>query len=97
MLSSNTFGEFGRKPQGEYMSYLVLKGTVIGGKQVRAGDVVEVDAVEAKELVGIGRITKVVGIGGITKADSKPVETQDRSIGLSEETKPTRRTRRKAK
>jgi hypothetical protein len=85
MLSSNTFGEFGRKPKGEYMSYLVLKGTVIGGKQVRAGDVVEVDAVEAKELVGIGRITKV---------DSKPVETVDRSIGLSEETKPKRRTRR---
>jgi hypothetical protein len=68
------------------MSYLVLKGTVIGGKQVRAGDVVEVDAVEAKELVGIGRITKV---------DSKPVETVDRSIGLSEETKTKRRTRRK--
>ena len=87
MLSSNTFGEFGRKPKGEYMSYLVLKGTVIGGKQVRAGDVVEVDAVEAKELVGIGRITKV---------DSKPVETVDRSIGLSEETRPKRRTRRKA-
>ena len=86
MLSSNTFGEVGRKRTGEYMSYLVLKGTVIGGKQVRAGDVVEVDAVEAKELVGIGRITKV---------DSKPVETVDRSIGLSEETKPKRRTRRK--
>jgi hypothetical protein len=85
MLSSNTFGEFGRKRTGEYMSYLVLKGTVIGGKQVRAGDVVEVDAVEAKELVGIGRITKV---------DSKPVETVDRAVGLQEETKPKRRTRR---
>jgi hypothetical protein len=85
MLSSNTFGEFGRKPKGEYMSYLVLKGTVIGGKQVRAGDVVEVDVVEAKELVGIGRITKV---------DSKPVETVDRAVGLQEETKPKRRTRR---
>jgi hypothetical protein len=86
MLSSNTFGEFGRKPKGEYMSYLVLKGTVIGGKQVRAGDVVEVDAVEAKELVGIGRITKV---------DSNPVETVDRAVGLSEDSKPKRRTRRK--
>jgi hypothetical protein len=70
------------------MSYLVLKGTVIGGKQVRAGEVVEVDAVEAKELVGIGRITKV---------ESKPVETVDRAVGLSEDSKPTRRTRRKAK
>jgi hypothetical protein len=86
MLSSNTFGEYGRKPKGEYMSYLVLKGTVIGGKQVRAGDIVEIDGIEARELVGIGRITKV---------ESKPVETQDRSIGLSEETKPKRRTRRK--
>jgi hypothetical protein len=85
MLLSNTFGEYGRKPKGEYMSYLVLKGTVIGGKQVRAGDVVEIDGIEARELVGIGRITKV---------ESKPVETQDRSIGLSEETKPKRRTRR---
>ena len=85
MLSSNTFGEYGRKPKGEYMSYLVLKGTVIGGKQVRAGDVVEIDGIEARELVGIGRITKVEG---------KPVETVDRAIGLEEETKPKRRTRR---
>jgi hypothetical protein len=68
------------------MSYLVLKGTVIGCKQVRAGDVIEIDDIEAKELVSIGRITKV---------ESKPFETQDRSIGLSEETKPKRRTRRK--
>lgn len=86
MLSSNTFGEFGRKPKGEYMSYLVLKGTVIGGKQVRAGDVIEIDGIEARELVGIGRVSEV---------ESKPVEIQDRSIGLSEETKPNRRTRRK--
>jgi hypothetical protein len=86
MLSSNTFGEFGRKPKGEYMSYLVLKGTVIGGKQVRAGDVIEIDGIEARELVGIGRVSEF---------ESKPVETQDRSIGLSEETKPKRRTRRK--
>ena len=85
MLLSSLFKEQRRKPKGESMSYLVLKGTVIGGKQVRAGDVVEVDAVEAKELIGIGRITKV---------DSKPVETVDRSIGLQEETKPKRRTRR---
>lgn len=69
------------------MSYLVLKGTVIGGKQVRAGDVIEIDGIEARELVGIGRVSEV---------ESKPVEIQDRSIGLSEETKPNRRTRRKA-
>lgn len=69
------------------MSYLVLKGTVIGGKQVRAGDVVEVDGIEARELVGIGRIAKV---------EKQEVKTVDRSIGLKEETKPKRRTRRKA-
>lgn len=68
------------------MSYLVLKGTVIGGKQVRAGDVIEIDGIEARELVGIGRVSEV---------ESKPVEIQDRSIGLSEETKPNRRARRK--
>ena len=87
MLSSNTFGEFGRKPKGESMSYLVLKGTVIGGRQVRAGDVVEVDGVDARELVGMGRITEVV------KTETK---VEDRSIGLTEETKPKRRTRKKA-
>ena len=74
MLSSNTFGEFGRKRTGEYMSYLVLKGTVIVGKQVRAGDVVEIGASEARELMSTGKICK---------AETKVVETVDRSIGLS--------------
>jgi len=87
MLSSNTFGEFGRKPKGEYMSYLVLKGTVIGGKQVRAGDVVDVSGVEARELLAIGRIAE------FTKSETK---VEDRAIGLTEDTKPKRRTRKKA-
>ena len=87
MLSSNTFGEFGRKPKGESMNYLVLKGTVIGGKQVRAGDVVDVSGVEAKELLAIGRIAEV------TKSETK---VEDRAIGLTEDTKPKRRTRKKA-
>lgn len=87
MLLSNTFGEYGRKPKGEYMTYIVLKGTVIGGKRVNAGDVVEVDGIEARELVGIGRISKI---------EKQEVKTVDRSIGLKEETKPKRRTRRKA-
>jgi len=69
------------------MSYLVLKGTVIGGKQVRAGDVVEVEGVEARDLMGMGRIIEVV------KTETK---VEDRSVGLTEETKPKRRTRKKA-
>ena len=85
MLLSSTFGEHGRKPKGELMSYIVLKGTVIGGKRVNAGDVVEVEGIEARELIGIGRIAKV---------EKKQVETVDRSVGLAEETKPKRRTRR---
>lgn len=85
MLLSTSFGERGRKPKGELMTYIVLKGTVIGGKRVNAGDVVEVDGIEARELVGIGRIAKV---------EKKEVETVDRSVGLTEETKPKRRTRR---
>jgi hypothetical protein len=87
MLLSSLFKEQRRKPKGESMSYLVLKGTVIGGKQVRAGDVVEVEGVEARELIGMGRIVEVV------KTETK---VEDRSVGLTEETKPKRRTRKKA-
>lgn len=87
MLSSSLFKEQRRKPKGELMSYLVLKGTVIGGKQVRAGDVVEVEGVEARDLIGMGRIIEVV------KTETK---VEDRSVGLTEETKPKRRTRKKA-
>jgi len=84
MLLSDTFGERGRKPKGEIMSYIVLKGTVIGGKRANAGDVVDVDGLEARELIGLGRIALV---------EKKSVEIEDRSIGLKEETKPKRRTR----
>ena len=87
MLLSSLFKEQRRKPKGELMSYLVLKGTVVGGKQVRAGDVVEVEGVEARDLIGMGRIIEVV------KTETK---VEDRSVGLTEETKPKRRTRKKA-
>lgn len=70
------------------MKYLVLKGTVIGGRQVRAGDLVEIDGAEANELQGMGRICQVLETE--TKVD-------DRSVGLTEETKPKRRTRRTKK
>ena len=86
MLLSSTFGEHGRKPKGELMKYLVMKGTVAGGRQVRAGDVIELDSVDARELVSLGRLVEVV---------ETKVETVDRSVGLTEETKPKRRTRRK--
>lgn len=67
------------------MKYLVLKSTVASGGQVRVGDVIEISPADAKELLGLGRITQVV---------ETEVKTVDRSVGLSEETKPKRRTRR---
>lgn len=67
------------------MKYLVLKSTVAAGGQVRAGDVIELSPADAKELLGLGRITQVV---------ESEVKTVDRSVGLSEENKPKRRTRR---
>lgn len=85
MLLSSTFGEHGRKPKGKIMEYLVLKSTVSGGRQVKAGDVIELDSVQAKELIAIGRLVEVI------KTETK---VEDRSIGLTEETKPKRRTRR---
>lgn len=86
MLSYTNFTEQRRKPKGELMKYLVLKSTVAAGGQVRAGDVIELDFSEAKELLGLGRITQVV---------ETEVKTVDRSVGLEESTKPKRRTRRK--
>ena len=76
-----------KKAKGDLMKYLVLKSTVANGGQVKAGDVIELSSSEAKELLGIGRVTKV---------ESKPVETVDRAVGLEEATKPKRRTRRKS-
>ena len=67
------------------MKYVVLKGTVINGSRVSPGDVVDVSDQEAVGLLGINRICK---------AKDEPVIV-DRSVGLSEETKPKRR-RRKA-
>lgn len=68
------------------MKYVVLKNTVIGGKIVRAGDVVDCPANEVNDLLAIGRIAK---------AENSAVKTVDRAIGLDEETKPKRRTRKK--
>jgi hypothetical protein len=70
------------------MKYLVLKGTVIGGAAVKAGDVVEVPESEVSALIGINRIAPVA---------EKATKTVDRAVGLDEETKPKRRTRAKKK
>lgn len=70
------------------MKYLVLKGTVISGRQVRAGDVVEIDGSQARELEGMGRVCQVI---------ETETKVEDRSIGLSDESKPKRRTRRTKK
>jgi hypothetical protein len=87
MLLSTSFGERGRKPKGKIMKYLVMKSTVAGGRQVKAGDVIELDSMQAKELVSIGRLIEVV---------ETETKVEDRSVGLTEETKPKRRARRKA-
>ncbi len=68
------------------MKYVVLKGTVIGGKQVRAGDVVDVPDSEVSGLISTGRIDAV---------KAKETKTVDRAVGLEEETKPKKRTRKK--
>lgn len=87
MLLSTSFGERGRKPKGKIMKYLVMKSTVAGGRQVRAGDVIELDSVQAKELIAIGRLVEVI---------ETETKVEDRSVGLTEATKPKRRARRKA-
>lgn len=69
------------------MKYLVMKSTVAGGRQVRAGDVIELDSVQAKELIAIGRLVEVI---------ETETKVEDRSVGLTEATKPKRRARRKA-
>lgn len=68
------------------MKYLVLTGTVINKASAKAGDVVDVPDDEVKALKAMGRIAEYV---------EKKVESQDRSVGLSEETKPKRRYRKK--
>lgn len=88
MLSTNNFGEPGRKPKGELMKYVVLKSTVISGNRVRVGDVVDIDLTEAASLIFLGRIQKV---------EERQVETVDRSIGLTDESKPKRRGRPRSK
>ena len=41
------------------MAYLVLKSCVAGGVRRSAGDVIDLDASEAKELKLVGRVSEV--------------------------------------
>ena len=65
------------------MKYEVIKSCVIKGKPTQVGEIVDLDDGVAKGLMAIGRITP---------ADESKLE--DRSVGLSKETKPKRRTKK---
>ena len=66
------------------MKYKVLRNTVAAGRVRRMGSLVELNDAEAKELMAMGRV-----------APHHEEQIEDRSVGLSEETKPRRRGRPK--
>ena len=67
------------------MKYEVVKGCRIKGQTYRPGDVVEVDSVTAKDLMGIGRI-----------APHDESKADNRAVGLeTSEEKPKKRGRTK--
>lgn len=68
------------------MRYKVLKGCVIAGQGRKVGDIVELDAGQAKELMAIGRI--------ISTGQEEVIV--DRSVGLTEQTKLKKRKSKKA-
>lgn len=68
------------------MRYKVLKGCVIAGQGRKVGDIVELDAGQAKELMAIGRI--------ISTGQEEIIV--DRSVGLTEQTKLKKRKSKKA-
>lgn len=69
------------------MKYTVLKGCVISGARCDAGSVVDIDDMEAKELMLMGRVVP---------ADDKPV-VENRSVGLEESPEQPRTRGRKKK
>jgi len=69
------------------MKYEVLKGCVIAGQGRKVGDIVELDAGQAKELLAIGRIIST---------GQKEEIIIDRSVGLTEQTKLKKRKSKKA-
>lgn len=70
------------------MPYLVLKSCVAGGVRRSAGDVIDLDASEAKELKSAGRVSEV---------EKKSEPKVDRSVGLEKSTAPKPKIRAKAK
>lgn len=67
------------------MKYDVIKGCVIKGTPHQAGEVVEIDDITARGLMGIGRVAP----------HSEEKKLEDRSIGLSDEQpKPKKRAKK---
>ena len=71
--------------------YIVLKDLLLKGKRYLASDVIKaIDDEDAKNLLAMGRIEPVVV--------TPEVKAVDRSVGLSNETKPKKRAKiKKAK
>tara|TARA_R110002074_G_scaffold16000_1_gene53965 strand:+ start:2092 stop:2310 length:219 start_codon:yes stop_codon:yes gene_type:complete len=68
--------------------YIVLKDLLLKGKRYVASDVIEtIGDEDAKNLLAMGRIEAV--------AVTPEVKAVDRSVGLSNETKPKRRAKSK--
>lgn len=67
------------------MKYEVIKDCIIKGESCRSGKIVDLDDNLAVSLMGIGRV--------VPHDESK---VENRAIALDEETKPKRRTRKKA-
>ena len=66
------------------MKYEVIRACVIRGSTHKVGQVIELDDAMAKQMMAIGRVAPY----------SEPI-IEDRSIGLSDETTPRKRSRPK--
>ena len=67
------------------MKYEVLKSCIINRKGRQKGEILEISDEESKLLMGLGKIAPA----------DEPVIVENRSVGLAEDTKPKRRTRKK--